>query len=75
MVGFHVIEWISRWFMHRLFVISLTVALVNMGQLLDAKPAPQRRHLHWLFCWLGLHKSISHSFTLGSIGTTGDDWN
>lgn len=40
MVGFHVIEWIGRWSMLDLFVISLTVALVNMGQLLDAKPAP-----------------------------------
>ncbi|MEC4724333.1 paraquat-inducible protein A [Shewanella sp. D64] len=40
MVGFHVIEWIGRWSMLDLFVISITVALVNMGQLLDAKPAP-----------------------------------
>ncbi|MCL1114726.1 paraquat-inducible protein A [Shewanella basaltis] len=40
MVGFHIIEWIGRWSMLDLFVISLTVALVNMGQLLDAKPAP-----------------------------------
>jgi paraquat-inducible protein A len=40
MLGFHVIEWIGRWSMLDLFVISLTVALVNMGQLLDAKPAP-----------------------------------
>ncbi|WP_372870148.1 paraquat-inducible protein A [Shewanella sp.] len=40
MAGFHVIEWIGRWSMLDLFVISLTVALVNMGQLLDAKPAP-----------------------------------
>ncbi len=40
MVGFHTIEWIGRWSMLDLFVISLTVALVNMGQLLDAKPAP-----------------------------------
>ncbi|MFQ6371076.1 paraquat-inducible protein A [Shewanella sp. YIC-542] len=39
-VGFHFIEWIGRWSMLDLFVISLTVALVNMGQLLDAKPAP-----------------------------------
>ncbi|MDF0535282.1 paraquat-inducible protein A [Shewanella yunxiaonensis] len=40
MVGFHLIEWIGRWSMLDLFVISLTVALVNMGQILDAKPAP-----------------------------------
>ncbi|SIR09330.1 paraquat-inducible protein A [Shewanella morhuae] len=40
MVGFHAIEWIGRWSMLDLFVISITVALVNMGQLLDAKPAP-----------------------------------
>ncbi|QSX35732.1 paraquat-inducible protein A [Shewanella sedimentimangrovi] len=40
MGGFHIIEWIGRWSMLDLFVISLTVALVNMGQLLDAKPAP-----------------------------------
>ncbi|MFA7520032.1 paraquat-inducible protein A [Shewanella sp.] len=40
MVGFHIIEWIGRWSMLDLFVISITVALVNMGQLLDAKPAP-----------------------------------
>lgn len=40
MLGFHFIEWIGRWSMLDLFVISLTVALVNMGQLLDAKPAP-----------------------------------
>jgi len=40
MVGFHIIEWIGRWSMLDLFVISLTVALVNMEQLLDAKPAP-----------------------------------
>ena len=38
--GFHIIEWIGRWSMLDLFVISLSVALVNMGQLLDAKPAP-----------------------------------
>ncbi|MCS6099007.1 paraquat-inducible protein A [Shewanella baltica] len=40
MMGFHIIEWIGRWSMLDLFVISITVALVNMGQLLDAKPAP-----------------------------------
>ncbi|GIU53303.1 PqiA family protein [Shewanella sp. KT0246] len=40
MVGFHIIEWIGRWSMLDLFVIALTVAVVNMGQLLDAKPAP-----------------------------------
>lgn len=40
MLGFHVIETIGRWSMLDLFVISLTVALVNMGQLLDAQPAP-----------------------------------
>ncbi|GIU13610.1 paraquat-inducible protein A [Shewanella glacialipiscicola] len=40
MVGFHAIEWIGRWSMLDLFVISITAALVNMGQLLDAKPAP-----------------------------------
>lgn len=40
MVGFHIIEWIGRWSMLDLFVISITVAMVNMGQLLDAKPAP-----------------------------------
>lgn len=40
MVGYHIIEWIGRWSMIDLFVISLTVALVNMGQLLDAKPGP-----------------------------------
>ncbi|WP_425466802.1 paraquat-inducible protein A [Parashewanella tropica] len=38
MKGFHIIEWIGRWSMLDLCVISLTVALVNMGQLLDAKP-------------------------------------
>ncbi|WP_417760744.1 paraquat-inducible protein A [Shewanella sp.] len=38
--GFHIIEWIGRWSMLDLFVISLSVALVNMGQLLDAQPAP-----------------------------------
>ncbi|MCL1066967.1 paraquat-inducible protein A [Shewanella olleyana] len=40
MTGFHIIEWIGRWSMLDLFVIALTVAVVNMGQLLDAKPAP-----------------------------------
>ncbi|MDB2387470.1 paraquat-inducible protein A [Shewanella sp.] len=40
MIGFHIIEWIGRWSMLDLFVISLTVAVVNMGQLLDARPAP-----------------------------------
>ncbi|MEI6859958.1 MAG: paraquat-inducible protein A [Shewanella sp.] len=40
MVGYHVIEWIGRWSMLDLFVISITAALVNMGQLLDAKPGP-----------------------------------
>ncbi|MCZ4336416.1 paraquat-inducible protein A [Shewanella colwelliana] len=40
MAGFHIIEWIGRWSMLDLFVISITAALVNMGQLLDAKPAP-----------------------------------
>ncbi|WP_299788882.1 paraquat-inducible protein A [uncultured Shewanella sp.] len=40
MIGFHIIEWIGRWSMLDLFVISITAALVNMGQLLDAKPAP-----------------------------------
>ncbi|PMG26469.1 paraquat-inducible protein A [Shewanella sp. 10N.286.52.C2] len=40
MIGFHIIEWIGRWSMLDLFVIALTVAVVNMGQLLDAKPAP-----------------------------------
>ncbi|GGI88711.1 PqiA family protein [Shewanella gelidii] len=40
MAGFHIIEWIGRWSMLDLFVISITVALVNMGQLLDVKPAP-----------------------------------
>ena len=40
MAGFHIIEWIGRWSMLDLFVISITVALVNMGQLLDAKPGP-----------------------------------
>ncbi|MBE7214840.1 paraquat-inducible protein A [Shewanella benthica] len=40
MVGFHVIEWIGRWSMLDLFVISITAAVVNMGQLLDAKPGP-----------------------------------
>jgi len=40
MVGFHIIEWIGRWSMLDLFVISITVALVHMGQLLDANPAP-----------------------------------
>jgi paraquat-inducible protein A len=40
MLGFHFIEWIGRWSMLDLFVISITVALVNMGQLLDAKPGP-----------------------------------
>ncbi|MBV7314605.1 paraquat-inducible protein A [Shewanella sp. NIFS-20-20] len=40
MKGFHIIEWIGRWSMLDLFVISLTVALVNMGQLLDAQPGP-----------------------------------
>ncbi|WP_076413617.1 paraquat-inducible protein A [Shewanella sp. UCD-KL12] len=40
MTGFHIIEWIGRWSMLDLFVISITAALVNMGQLLDAKPGP-----------------------------------
>ncbi len=40
MTCYHIIEWIGRWSMLDLFVISITVALVNMGQLLDAKPAP-----------------------------------
>ncbi|MCG9696490.1 paraquat-inducible protein A [Shewanella sp. Isolate11] len=40
MAGYHIIEWIGRWSMLDLFVISITAALVNMGQLLDAKPAP-----------------------------------
>ncbi len=40
MKGFHVIEWIGRWSMLDLCVISLTVALVNMGQLLDARAGP-----------------------------------
>ncbi|QSX32167.1 paraquat-inducible protein A [Shewanella avicenniae] len=39
-IGFHIIEWIGRWSMLDLFVISLSVALVSMGQLLDAQPAP-----------------------------------
>ncbi|WP_163931035.1 paraquat-inducible protein A [Paraferrimonas sp. SM1919] len=38
--SYRVIEWIGRWSMLDLFVISIVVALVNMGQLLDAKPAP-----------------------------------
>lgn len=38
--GFHIIEWIGRWSMLDLFVLSTTVALINMGQLLDAQPAP-----------------------------------
>ncbi|GLS84636.1 paraquat-inducible protein A [Paraferrimonas haliotis] len=38
--SFRVIEWIGRWSMLDLFVISIMVAIVNMGQLLDAKPAP-----------------------------------
>ncbi|GLP98078.1 paraquat-inducible protein A [Paraferrimonas sedimenticola] len=38
--AFRVIEWIGRWSMLDLFVISIMVAIVNMGQLLDAKPAP-----------------------------------
>ncbi|QFU23108.1 paraquat-inducible protein A [Shewanella eurypsychrophilus] len=40
MIGFHIIEWIGRWSMLDLFVISITAALVNMGQLLDARPGP-----------------------------------
>ncbi|MCE9678868.1 paraquat-inducible protein A [Shewanella sp. AS1] len=40
MAGYHIIEWIGRWSMLDLFVISITAALVNMGQLFDAKPAP-----------------------------------
>ncbi|GIU48341.1 paraquat-inducible protein A [Shewanella algidipiscicola] len=40
MTGFHIIEWIGRWSMLDLFVISITAALVNMGQIFDAKPAP-----------------------------------
>ena len=40
MKGFHIIEWIGRWSMLDLCVISLTVALVNMGQLLDAHAGP-----------------------------------
>lgn len=40
MTGFHIIEWIGRWSMLDLFVISITAALVNMGQLLDARPGP-----------------------------------
>ncbi|MBY5991570.1 paraquat-inducible protein A [Ferrimonas balearica] len=38
--SFHVIEFIGRWSMLDLFVISIMVSLVNMGQLLYAKPAP-----------------------------------
>ncbi|MBY5979764.1 paraquat-inducible protein A [Ferrimonas balearica] len=38
--SFHVIEFIGRWSMLDLFVISIMVSLVNMGQLLHAKPAP-----------------------------------
>lgn len=38
--SFHVIEFIGRWSMLDLFVISIVVSLVNMGQLLYAKPAP-----------------------------------
>ncbi|CAM3955161.1 MULTISPECIES: paraquat-inducible protein A [Shewanella] len=40
MAGFHIIEWIGRWSMLDLFVISITAALINMGQIWDAKPAP-----------------------------------
>ncbi|MBY6185471.1 paraquat-inducible protein A [Marinobacter hydrocarbonoclasticus] len=38
--SFHVIEFIGRWSMLDLFVISIVVSLVNIGQLLYAKPAP-----------------------------------
>lgn len=40
MKGFHFIEWIGRWSMLDLCVISLTVALVSMGQLLNAQAGP-----------------------------------
>ncbi|QIZ76552.1 paraquat-inducible protein A [Ferrimonas lipolytica] len=38
--AFHVIEFIGRWSMLDLFVISIMVSLINMGQLLYAIPAP-----------------------------------
>ncbi|GAA5187844.1 paraquat-inducible protein A [Ferrimonas gelatinilytica] len=37
---FHIIEFIGRWSMLDLFVISIMASLINMGQLLDARPAP-----------------------------------
>ncbi|GAA4896242.1 hypothetical protein GCM10023333_31800 [Ferrimonas pelagia] len=37
---FHIIEFIGRWSMLDLFVISIVASLINMGQLLHAKPAP-----------------------------------
>ncbi|SHG88960.1 paraquat-inducible protein A [Ferrimonas marina] len=37
---FHIIEFIGRWSMLDLFVISIMASLINMGQLLYAKPAP-----------------------------------
>ncbi|WP_298440038.1 paraquat-inducible protein A [uncultured Ferrimonas sp.] len=38
--AFHVIEFIGRWSMLDLFVISIMVSVINMGQLLYALPAP-----------------------------------
>ncbi|BDY05048.1 paraquat-inducible protein A [Ferrimonas sp. YFM] len=40
MIFYHVIEFIGRWSMLDLFVIGIVASLINMGQLLDAKPAP-----------------------------------
>ncbi|WP_028112758.1 paraquat-inducible protein A [Ferrimonas kyonanensis] len=40
MFFYHVIEFIGRWSMLDLFVIGIVASLINMGQLLDAKPAP-----------------------------------
>ena len=36
---YRIIEFIGRWSMLDLFVIGLVASLINMGQLLDAKPA------------------------------------
>lgn len=39
-VAFHIIEFIGRWSMLDLFVISIMVSVINMGQLLYFTPGP-----------------------------------
>ncbi|TKB50410.1 paraquat-inducible membrane protein A [Ferrimonas sediminicola] len=40
MLFYHFVQFIGRWSMLDLFVIGIVASLINMGQLLDAKPAP-----------------------------------